>query len=374
MLNRRNWLKANTALLGSLMLHSLDVQAAPDAKSDMTALPHQSGNPLIRIGQNENPYGPSPKALEAIMQFGKEGNRYASRLIEQLRGSIALKHGVKPDNILLGCGSSEILGLGALMVSMKKGHIIMADPTFKVWVGMAETVGLTINRINLDAQMRQDLNRMAESVNDQTRLIYLCNPNNPTGTVNPTEELTAFVKRFAPQYPIMLDEAYTEYADAPSLTPLINDYPNLIVAKTFSKVYGMAGMRVGYAIAHADTIKKLGKFQPWMNAGVSNVSAAVALAALQDEGFVKLSKQKNAETLAFTTDFLQSKGFDVVPSKTNFLFFNVHHLKIDVAAEMLKHNVTVRNWEAGGKKFCRVSMGTMEDMQVFKETFSKVIA
>jgi histidinol-phosphate aminotransferase len=135
----------------------------------------------------------------------------------------------------------------------------------------------------------------------------------------------------------------------------------------------MAGLRVGYAIAHPETIKKLGKLQAWTNACISNVSAAGALAALKDDDFVKQSIQKNKETMAFTTKFLQEKGFEVIPSKTNFVFFNVNHLKIDVMQELAKQNILVRNWEAAGKKWCRVSMGTMEDMQIFKEGFSKLL-
>jgi histidinol-phosphate aminotransferase len=371
MINRRNWLKTNTALLGSLFINGLDMGATTTTPSVKNVFDNKI---LVKINQNENPYGPSPMALKAILEHHTRGNRYAIPLFDELRTALGVKHGVTKEHILLGAGSSEILGLTSILSAQTKGHAIMADPTFRIWVSMSETLGMEVMKVPLDAQMRPDLNRMAETVNDKTRMIYICEPNNPTGTVNNPNDVLAFTKQFAPKTYVLADEAYTEYADGVTLTPLVNEFPNLIIAKTFSKVYGMAGLRVGYAIAHPDTIKRLAKFQAWSNASISNVSAAAALAALKDDDFVKLSKDKNAETLRFTTQFLQNKGFDVVPSKTNFLFFNVHNLKMDVAQEMAKQNVMVRNWEATGKKYCRVSMGTMDDMQLFKEAFTKMIA
>jgi histidinol-phosphate aminotransferase len=371
MINRRNWLKANTALLGSLFVNSLDLAAVTHTPSVTKAFDNKI---LVKINQNENPYGPSPLALKAIMENYTKGNRYAVPLFDELRTALGVLHGVTKEHILLGAGSSEILGVASILASQKEGHAMMADPTFRIWVGMSEALGMEVKKIPLDAQIRPDLNRMADTVNDKTRMIYICEPNNPTGTVNNPSDVMAFAKRFAPLTYVLADEAYTEYANGATLTSMVNDYPNLIIAKTFSKVYGMAGLRVGYAIAHPDTIKKLAKYQAWSNGSISNVSAAGALAALKDDAFIKLSISKNAETIQFTTEFLQNKGFDVVPSKTNFLFFKVDHLKMDVAQEMAKQNVMVRNWEASGKKYCRVSMGTMEDMHLFKEAFTKMIA
>ncbi len=370
MVNRRNWLKANAALVGTFLFSSVE---ARDAFYFEKPLQNTDNQPLINLGSNENPYGFSPKALKAMTESLSKGNRYGFNAIEELRAALGTHHKLSKDNVLMGSGSSEILGLVAALASLKKGHIVSSNPVFRIWVTAAEQLGLTVNWLPLDKGMNQQLNLMADAVNPQTSLIYVCNPNNPTGTVLPDADLRAFVKKFAPQTLVLVDEAYTEYAGCPSVSDLVMEFPNLIIAKTFSKVYGMAGLRVGYALAHPETIKKLGKFQPWNNAGVSNVSATAALAALTDADFVSMAKQKNEEVMAFTVDFLKKKGVSVIPSKTNFIFANVNHLKIDVAEEMKKHNFIVRNWDVAGEKWSRISLGTLSEMQSFADSFTKVI-
>lgn len=370
MINRRDWLRSNAALLGSLMLPLSDL----GAKNTTVNPIFNAADPMLRLGQNENPYGPSPMAVKAMAEEIAKGNRYAGPLLDELRGAIAQLHGVTKDNVLLGAGSSEILGLATQMASTNgKGQLVAANPTFRIWLNPAERFGLEVVWVPLDAKMSHDLERMDSAVNDKTRMIYVCNPNNPTGTVLPDGDLRDFVKKNASRTMVVLDEAYTEYADCPSLIDMIQQFPNLIVAKTFSKIHSMAGSRVGYAIAHADTVKTLSKFQPWANAGVSNVTAAGALASLKDKEFQLKSKKLNEKTMTFTEGVLKQKGFIFIPSKTNFIFFDVNHLKIDFAEEMKKRNIWVRNWEADNRKFARVSMGTIEEMQVFAEVFLKMV-
>ena len=368
MVNRRDWLRNSAALLGSMMLPISNMEgmdfALPTLVGDKTP---------IKINQNENAYGPSPMAIKAMTEQITKGNRYAIPLITEFKAALAKIHHVKESQILIGSGSSEILALSTFLAAERgKGNLIAADPTFRIWLKPAERVGLDVKWIPLDKKMGHDLTQMSDAVNDKTRFIYVCNPNNPTGTVINDADLRSFIKKHAATNYMVIDEAYTEYADAPSVTDMVSMYPNLIIAKTFSKIYGMAGLRIGYAIAQEETIANMSKYQAWANAGVSNVSIAAAYAALSDQAHCEKSKLETAKVRAFTEGVLKEKSYDFVPSKTNFVFFNVHHLNFDFATEMAKNGVLLRNWEAAGQKYARVSLGTMAEMQGFAEVLRKI--
>ena len=369
MVNRRDWLRNSAALLGSMMLPISNMEGM-----DFT-VPMLAGDKApIKINQNENAYGPSPMAIKAMTEQITKGNRYALPLITEFKAALAKMHNVKESQILIGSGSSEILALSTFLAAERgKGNLIAADPTFKIWLKPAERVGLDVKWIPLDKKMGHDLTQMSDAVNDKTRFIYVCNPNNPTGTVLNDADLRSFIKKHAPTSYIIVDEAYTEYADAPSVSDMVSAFPNLIIAKTFSKIYGMAGLRVGYAIAQEETIKALSKYQAWANAGVSNVSVAAAMEGLKDNAHCEKAKTLNTQVRTFTEGILKEKGFEYIPSKTNFMFFNVHHLNMDFADVMNKNGILLRNWEAAGKKYARISMGTMEEMQTFAEVFRKVV-
>lgn len=368
MVNRRDWLRNSAALLGSMLL------PVSEMASRNSAFPLLMGDKTpIKISQNENPYGPSPLAIKAMTEQLTKGNRYALPLIGEFKTALAKMHKVKDTQILIGSGSSEILALSTFLAAERgKGQLIAADPTFKIWLKPAERVGLDVKWIPLDKTMSHDLTRMSEAVSDKTKFIYICNPNNPTGTVLNDGDLRSFIKKHAPNNYIVIDEAYTEYADAPSVSDMVAEFPNLIIAKTFSKIYGMAGLRIGYAIAQEEVITNMSKYQAWANAGVSNVSIAAAFAGLSDTAHCEKAKVENAKVRSFTEGVLKEKGFEFVPSKTNFLFFNVHHLNFDFAAEMGKNGILLRNWEAAGKKYARVSLGTMDEMQGFAEVLRKI--
>ena len=369
MINRRDWLRNSATLLGSMLLPISEL----DSRTSTQLLDFGDNTP-IKISQNENPYGLSPLAIKAMTEQLTKGNRYALPLITDFKKAVAQHHALKDNQVLVGCGSSEILALSTFMAAERgKGTLIAADPTFKIWLKPAERVGLDVVWIPLDKKMGHDLDRMSAAVTDKTRFIYICNPNNPTGTVINDADLRNFIKKHAPTAYIVVDEAYTEYAGTPSVSDLISEFPNLIVAKTFSKIYGMAGLRVGYALAQEATITLMSKYQAWANAGVSNVSVAAALAGLADKAHCDKAKMGNEKVRLFTEGVLKERSLEYVPSVTNFMFFNVHHLNFDFAAEMAKYNVLLRNWEAAGKKYARVSLGTMEEMQVFAESLRKIV-
>ncbi|HET9055969.1 MAG TPA: histidinol-phosphate transaminase [Chitinophagaceae bacterium] len=355
--SRRQWIRQSSLALAGLGI-ATEVLAggvkrfSPPAKQ-------------ILLNSNENAYGPSPMARKAIIEGYIHSNRYPDDLIPLLKQKIASHWKVSMENILLGAGSSDIIGLTTLHISSVKGHIMAGEPAYRVWNGQAESFGLSFNRIPLNENRVHDLSKMLSSITPDTRMVYVCNPNNPTGTVNDVKELRNFAEEASKKTTVFIDEAYTEYADLPSLADLAVSNKNIIVAKTFSKVYGLAGARVGYAIAHPDTINVLKKHQPWPDAGVSVVSALAASASLDDSAFVQFSKSnaEKAKQICYTT--FSNLGLEYIPSHTNFILFNIGSIKKDFVKEMEAQNIYVQFRGHFGGKWCRVSMGTIEEMQSF---------
>ena len=362
--DRRSWLKQSTLALAGLGLTPA-LLAAEKRKI------FSPGSPVF-LNSNENAYGPSPSARKAIMETYLNSNRYPDDYIPPLKKKIAAHWSVGPENILLGAGSSEIIGLACLCNSTKKGDIITAEPAYRVWNNQASTLGFTFKRIALNEEKKYDLSKMADSVDGNTRMIYICNPNNPTGTYVDTETLKGFVTRVAQKNMVFIDEAYTEFAGLASLAGLAVSNTNIIVAKTFSKVYGLAGARVGYAIANPDTIRKLSSLQPWPDANISLISAAAASAALDDQEFVKTCRQKAELARSICYEAFQQLHLDYIPSSTNFILFNIDKIKGDFTALMQAQNIFVQFREHFGGKWCRVSMGTIEEMQLFVSALKEI--
>lgn len=362
---RRDWLRQTALAMAGLSIASRLPAAPISVVRDVTG--------DIRLNANENPYGPPPAAREAMTAAIARTNRYAFSAATELREKLAQKHGLTKDNVILGAGSSDLLGLVTAYAALQKGHIISAYPTFAVWWGMAEKKGLPVIRVPLTPDKKHDLPAMLQRINDDTRMVYVCNPNNPTGTVLPQAALQNFVETASQRTLVLLDEAYTEYAGLPTLTPLVTNNKQLVVVKTFSKIYGMAGGRVGYAFAHADTIKALNELQAWTNYGPSAVSMAGAIAALDDKTFVNTSIEKNKAARDVACAALSDAGIPFVPSHTNFVYYSVEKYARDFQKMLQEHHIlTGRVVEPEGK-WIRTSIGTMEEMQQFaaviKNTF-----
>ena len=355
--DRRQWLKQSTLALAGLGL-TQNLLAAEKIKVF-------APGPSILLNSNENAYGPSPLARKAIMESYQYSNRYPDDYISSLKKKIASHWAVNEENILLGAGSSEIIGLACQYVSKKKGHIVTADPSYKVWNGQATAFDLSFKRIAMNEEKKYDLDKMLDSIDSDTRMVYICNPDNPTGTIVDIELLKNFTNQAAQKTMVFIDEAYTEYAALPSLAAMAVTHPNIIVAKTFSKIYGLAGARIGYAIAHPDTIKKISRFQPWPDANVSLVSATAALASMDDHNFVTdcIQKAEQARNNCYKT-FAQL-GYEFIPSSANFILFNIDKIKGDFINQMQAKNIYVQFREHFGGKWCRVTMGTLEEMQQF---------
>ena len=360
LLERRQWIRQAALAIGGMT-----IAGRLSARDNH---PFQfDPSPIIRLNANENPYGPSPLAKKAMAEAINASNRYPWDVTTQLREKIASKYGLKQDNILMGAGSSEILGVVALYAGLQKGNAVTADPTFGIWFTLAQKTGLELIKVPLTADKKHDLGRMKKAINPQTRLVYVCNPNNPTGTILPHDELKTFVRDASSSAVVLLDEAYIEYSDEVSLAGLVKDNPNLIIAKTFSKIHGMAGARIGYAIGHQSTIAKLGDLQPWINAGASAVSLAGANASLDDSSFLAASKARNKEAGKIATDAFQTYGVDYIPSHTNFLYYSLKNQKKDLLSLLGTNNIRGGRITEENGKWSRITIGTPGDMNRFVE-------
>ena len=354
--SRRRWLKNSAAALAGLSL-------APNLFATEKERCRAAG--IILLNGNENAYGPSPSARKAMSEAAGDSNRYPDDQASALKQQLAEFWKIGKENILLGAGSSEFLGLVPLSVSSTKGNIITAEPSYRVWNNQAGSYGLSIKRIPLANDKTLDLGVMTSAMDINTRMVYVCNPNNPVGTYVEDHLLRAFVSECSKKCMVLVDEAYTEFPDVPSLKDLAVNNPNIVVAKTFSKVYGLAGARIGYVIAHPDTIKKLAVLQPWPDANVSATAVAAASAALKDQGFVIDCRTKIAQARELCNKTFKELSLEYIPSHTNFILFNIGKIGTDFSKKMQAKNIYVQYREHFGGKWCRVSMGTLEEMQAF---------
>jgi len=330
---------------------------------------------LIMLNANENPYGVPLKAQKAIMESLAKGNRYGfiDSAREKLREKIAQKEGLSKDHILLSAGSSEVLGILGGYFGKDKGNMIFALPTFWLLGEYAKNLGVEVVNVPVTKDKKHDLNAMLGKINRKTKLLQVCNPNNPTGTIVDATELKNFCIEASKKTAVFIDEAYIDFLpDRPTMAGLVTDNENIIIGRTFSKVFGMAGLRVGYAIAHPNLIAKMEDSQQGGGISVGTSSVAGAIAAMDDSEFVSSFLEKNKAARDFTMSQLQALNIPYVPSYTNFVYFSLAKYPNDFVKEMAKHNVLVRMFAENEEKYGRVSIGTMEEMQVFGEVIKKV--
>jgi histidinol-phosphate aminotransferase len=361
-MDRRQLLK-QTALAVAGFTFSRDLYSR---EADRIIATHGPGE-FIRLSSNENPHGPSPMARKAMMDLVNRSNRYPGEATAQLRQKLGLRYHLSADNIAIGAGSSELLGVVSVMAALQKGNGVAPDPTFRLWMTAARNAGLPIKLVPLTSARITDLQRIKESIDANTKMVYICNPANPTSNIIPASDLQAFIKEIAPRCIILLDEAYTEFCDEPSMASMVNDFPNLVVAKTFSKIYGMAGARVGYAIAQQKTIVKINELQPWANAGASAVSVAGALAALDDSEFAAYCKKENQKARSILYAALDKAGMPYLQSHTNFVYFDSASYPKDVRQQLESHQIVGARTFEDGSKWLRLSVGTSAEMEKVAE-------
>ena len=362
MSSRRNWLKQTTLGIVSLGIIPLESFAIPKTEKSIN---EETNLSPIRLRSNENPYGPSVLARDAMMQSINSSNRYNWDLTSELISKIAEKNNLVAENIVLGAGSTEILDLVVRYCAINKGSFILADPTYNYWTETAEKLGLKKITVPLTEDKHHDLSAMLKAIEPDTRMIYICNPNNPTGTICEREELVNFINEATKKVIVLVDEAYIDFTNQKSLVNLVKENKNLIIAKTFSKMYGLAGGRIGYGIANSETIEKISQLQSWNNGSVSVASVSGALASIKDEKFVSETYSLNEKARKYTIEELERLKIQCISSYSNFVYFSLTNYKKDFFEQLEKNNIIgTKIYEENGK-WSRITIGTMDEMQQF---------
>lgn len=332
---------------------------------------------VIKLASNENPLGPSPKAIVAVKKALKDMNRYPDAASWYLKAKIAttLKTGI--DRIVCGNGSDEVIILAMKAFVNKGDEVIIAKPTFLIYQVAAGIAGANIKFVPLTKELKYDLKAMKKAITGKTRIIFIANPDNPAGSYVTKKELDDFFEDLPDDVIVYLDEAYFELArylakDYPNGLDYL-DRPNLIVARSFSKIYGLAGLRIGYGVTSPRIVNYLDKFRDPFN--VNCLAQAAARAALDDKEFVLRTLKLVKDERQFLYDSLEIMGLEYVKTVTNFMMINVKRSSTKVFEDMICKGVIIRDMKAWGyDSFIRVSIGTREENKIFIETLKKVLS
>jgi histidinol-phosphate aminotransferase len=378
-ISRRHWFKSSLALTAGIAVTPAFVQslmAAPVSEAERYFFAHAKLNgQKVRLNSNENPYGPSDKAREAVKQSLSQGNRYAFNEMEELRKLLAAREGVDPSWILLGAGSGELLCQTGIAYGLEGGRVLSAYPTFTLLMNYAQQMNATWDKVDLNEKLEFDYDKLLSAIKSDTRLVFSCNPNNPTGTAVNNDIVKSFCEEASKKTLVYADEAYLEFlepAEQKSMVSIIQNSPNVVVSKTFSKIYGLAGLRIGYLVGHPDVLKKIAKYGDTISP--SQTAIAAAKASLGDEDFMKMTRQKNAVARKVLTDFLDKKKIFYGKSLTNVVLFPAPKDGKTILTQLDEKGYLIRIWEYQGKEWCRVSIGTQEEMKGFVKVFDEVTA
>lgn len=385
-LTRRDWLRASGLLTAGFGLSRFtSAEAATPAAplvSDFTNEFAFTDDPFAKMPKlrarllaNENPLGISANAKEALTKAAEVGNRYAWTEFGQLKTMIAADDMVKPENIMLSPGSSDVLMATADLFAKDGGTILTSTMTYDDLLQRATKFGAKIKALPMTKDYKFDLNAIKASLTPDVKLVYIVNPNNPTGTILPTAELEAFCREIAPKVPVFIDEAYIDFyepADRPKLGKLVAEGLNVILARTFSKIHGFAGLRLGYAIAQPDMLKTL---HAYTNAefAVSITTLMAGIASYKDIDWQNHCRAENAKARDYTTKALTDLGYEVIPSHTNFMLFPIRMKTKTFEGQMFAQGIGIQTRDFNGQPYCRVSIGTMDEMAIFMDGFKKVV-
>ena len=370
-LNRREWLKTSALSLTGLLAGSGLIGCrgrGPATGKEMDVPREWAGktSDLIRLNSNESPYGISDKTRSALIEAVSRSHLYPHRRYPELKKLIAEREGVPPESILLGAGSTELMTM-LIQMGKEHGRILAADPTYFDFLYYADQTGCPVDAVPLTDRFEHDLQAMEKAVGPGTGLVYICNPNNPTGSITPADALRRFCARVSERALVVVDEAYHEYAEDASYASMLDQVGagrNLVVTRTFSKIYGMAGLRVGYGVARPDLVKELDRLSRNF-APVAVTSLSAAMAAWRDEPFTSRVRGENRRVKALLAGELEKRGVFHVPSHTNFVLFKVDRDANAMAGEFEKSGILVRPFSFHGSEWIRVTLGTAEQIRAF---------
>lgn len=328
---------------------------------------------ILKLASNENQFGPSPKAVEAMAKEVGRVNIYPDPFCIELRKKLGLKFGFDDsgDNAVIAVGASGILSLLGEVFISEGDEVITCEPTFGAYAGAVRRNNGTLVSLPLTKDLTFDLDAMYKAITDKTKMICICNPNNPTGTVVDSDELIAFIHKVPKNIIIVVDEAYIELSSNPAVKSMvseISDDTNVVVARTFSKIYGLAGVRLGYALCNKEMHSILQKCTPVFIG--SRVALAGAIAALDDEEYIDKTKAAMKEGREYLTEEFNKLGFYTYPSETNFIYVNTGYDAAAFASECEKYGLIIR----GNFEYSRITIGRMDQNEKMVEIIKKVVA
>jgi histidinol-phosphate aminotransferase len=368
-LSRRGFLASFGAAAGTAIVAESLRPAVAEA-----SLPLGAPDDLIQLNSNENPYGLSRKALDAFNRSARTGSRYPDGAEDETRNAIAASHGVRPEQVVLGCGSSDILRMADAAYLAGGKSVVAAEPTFEAVLLYAGVMQASATKVPLTADFRHDLPKMAASCGETTGLVYVCNPNNPTGTIVSAEEMRSFLSAVPPTTTVLVDEAYHHFVEDRSYASsiaLLGEHPNLIVARTFSKVYALAGLRLGYAVAPEPAVAALSRQAGWNNTNAAGLG--VALAALRDPELVPSQRRLFTQTRTWLCDALQREGRRYIPSHTNFVMIHVGSDVAPIIRAFRERKILVGRKFPSMPDWLRVSIGRRTEMEAFLAALREVV-
>jgi histidinol-phosphate aminotransferase len=358
-------IQRRTLLLG-IGTTAVTVAASSSFTLPCLSEPGKETSQPIRLDRNENPFGPSPSAIAAMRESLESINRYPESP-QTLREKIAEHHKVKTEQIVLGCGSSEILKMAADAFLKPGKKLVIARPTFPLLAFYAQDKGVEVVEVNLASDRSHDLESMLLKTDAATGLVYICNPNNPTGTLTPRGAIDQFLRRLPPSIPVIIDEAYHDYVTPTSSYASFIDRPagdtRTIVTRTFSKVYALAGLRIGYAVASPEMAHRL--FALHLQFAVNAIAIQAAMAALGDAEHLRQSVQRNRDQRQEFLNQADVRMAGINDSQTNFVQLKLDHPVDEVQAHFRKNNILLAFGFPGADDFVRVSIGRPEEMKQF---------
>ncbi len=356
----------------------------PTIRSDLTSIPRYVPGRSVdevarefgiasisRLASNEWPNRPFPEVVDAIAAAGADANRYPDNSAREIRHALASMHGVDPEAVWVGSGSSDIIRCAALSVGGAAHSAVFADPSFVLYPITTMICGAEPVPVPLTDGYRHDLGRMLDAVRNDTTLVYVCNPNNPTGGHLPGGEVRAFLDDVPKSVVVIVDEAYAEFVTAPDYESMVREASlrsNVLTLRTFSKIYGLAGLRIGYGIADPELIANLRRTQAPF--AVTNVAQAAALEALKHQDRVKERVLENADGREFLIAALSERDLNPADSQANFVYFEPTRPSRELADALMTRGVLVRHLGVG----LRVTVGTRTENAHFVEALDEVLA
>jgi|TARA_B100001094_G_C18137769_1_gene776095 histidinol-phosphate aminotransferase len=368
-ISRRRILLSGGALLGVNALTAFSPLSSQLLAADRVPRPFD----LVRADKNENPYGPSRVALQAINEGIDFVNKYGGGNRRKLVDLVAAQNGVTSSHVTMGTGSGEILKTGGLIASWEKGSVVCVDPTYQDLVRYASRVGTEIIRVPVDENLACDLSAVASAIRADTKMVYLVNPNNPIPNIINKDALRDFVIEVSKERLVFVDEAYYEFVEDPNYGSMIDliaeGHRNIIVARTASKIHGLAGLAIGFGFAHPDQIKQIRELRTGKN---NTLGIEAAYASYQDQEFQDFTRRKNKESLKIVEEMFQELNVRYIKSNANFSFFETGIPVNEINTALLEHGI------ASGRPFppftnwSRVSMDKPEYMQYYVQTFKEL--